>query len=47
MLEGRRIAFEMAKPGVLMSEVDQKVNNFSVNREWEIIYFTELDMEWA
>jgi len=28
MLEGRRIAFETAKPGVLMSEVDQKVNDY-------------------
>ncbi|QXB46608.1 M24 family metallopeptidase [Acinetobacter seifertii] len=28
MLEGRRIAFEMAKPGNLMSDVDQKVNDY-------------------
>ncbi|CAI3127181.1 Xaa-Pro dipeptidase [Acinetobacter calcoaceticus] len=28
MMEGRRIAFEMAKPGILMSEVDQRVNDF-------------------
>ncbi|GAA5015758.1 Xaa-Pro dipeptidase PepQ [Acinetobacter puyangensis] len=28
MLEGRRIAFEIAKPGILMSEVDQKVNDY-------------------
>ncbi|MCH7394101.1 Xaa-Pro peptidase family protein [Acinetobacter dispersus] len=28
MLEGRRIAFETAKPGTLMSTVDQKVNDY-------------------
>lgn len=28
MLEGRRIAFEMAKPGQLMSEVDRTVNDY-------------------